>query len=96
MIHFVHFQTFPNMPKSAQKFFYYCTRLPGIKTAIEELLSMKRPAKSKHDANASQSYLFEVICLCIYVSCVVQNSKQNRLLYRSVTSLGHQGVRRVF
>jgi len=35
--------------------------LPGIKPAIEELLAMKLPAKSKHDANGS-SQLKSFVC----------------------------------
>ena len=39
-------------------------------------------------------YLFEVICLCIYISCVVQNSQQNRHLcesyLRQATNTGYR------
>jgi len=61
MIHFTHFQTFPKIPTSGQKFsttlITHYARLPSIKTAIEVLLTMKLPAKSKHDANGSLFYL---------------------------------------
>jgi len=52
------------------KIFYQCTRLPGIKTTIEELLTMtmKQPAKSKHDANGSLSSLKSFVC--VFMSAV--------------------------
>jgi len=56
MVNFTHFQTFRKFLKNlliGTKVFYYCTRLISIKTAIEELLTMKLPSKSKHDTNGS-------------------------------------------
>ena len=44
MVNFTHFQTFRKFLKNlliGTKVFYYCTRLISIKTAIEELLTMK-------------------------------------------------------
>ena len=77
--------------------------MSGIKTGIEELLTMKLAAKSKHDANVSLSYWKLFVCVFMsavwfkiisrthyvignylfvfYVSCVVQNYKQNRHLH---------------
>jgi len=52
----------PKIPLIETKVFYYCTRLPGIKTAIEELLTMKLTAKSKLDANGSLLYLKSFVC----------------------------------
>jgi len=70
MIHFTYFQTSPKIPKNLEigsKVFYYCTRLPCIKTAIEELLTTKL-LKFMHGANGSLSYLksfFVYLCqLC--------------------------------
>jgi len=63
MIHFTYFQTLKYLLYRS-KVFYYCTRLPGVKTAIEELLTMKLQ-KSMHDANGALSYLMSFfVYLC--------------------------------
>jgi len=41
---------------------YYCTHLASTKTAVEVLLTMKLPSKSKHDANGSLLYLKSFVC----------------------------------
>jgi len=87
MIHFTYFQSFPKIPKKS---------LNRVKSFVQ--LYTFAWHKNRHwrvvDNEAAEIHAwckwlnisFEVICLFICVSCVVQNSKQNRHVYESYST----------